>query len=323
MNKMSFAGVLVLTVVGLTAFGQPNSPLMQDAHTLVFNNAALQRQVEDVPGGVKTVTTTTDPDLLPVLRRHPRAMFEHYDGGGVVRRWDPLFLELAKVQDQVKYDVRDVENGVEVVSTSDDANVTKLIRAHAAKVTAMLERGPAAMRETSPLPEGYTVSKATTPTFCKVGSGKGSGPRRGTVQNGRGCGYHASGNRNGGFGQGNCQGQGQGMGQMRRGQGQGQGMGQMRRGQGQGQGKAQMRRGQGQGQGKAQMRRGQGQGQGKAQMRRGQGQGQGKGQMRRGQGQGQGMGQMRRGQGQGQMRGACRGNGCGQGTCPAGTQSNG
>ena len=73
--------------------------LMRDAHTLVFNNDWLTRTVEEIPGGVRTVTTTTDPDLLKVLRRHPKEMGKHYKEGGMVRGWDPVFRELASYGD--------------------------------------------------------------------------------------------------------------------------------------------------------------------------------------------------------------------------------
>ena len=50
----------------------------------------------------------------------------------------------------------DVENGIEVVSTSDDAEVVKLIQAHARKVSEFVSRGMEAMHEKTPLPEGYS-----------------------------------------------------------------------------------------------------------------------------------------------------------------------
>ena len=46
--------------------------LMRDAHALVFNNDWIKREIEEIPGGVRTVTTTTDPELLKVLKRHPK-----------------------------------------------------------------------------------------------------------------------------------------------------------------------------------------------------------------------------------------------------------
>jgi alpha-acetolactate decarboxylase len=137
------------------ALAQPKRSLMQDAHALVFDHATISRSVEKLPNGVRTITKTANPDLLPVLRKHPRQMGELYQQGGMVRGWDPLFRELAAVSGKVKMEVKDIENGVEVLSTSEDAEVVKLIQAHADKVSDMAKRGAPAMREPTAIPPGY------------------------------------------------------------------------------------------------------------------------------------------------------------------------
>ncbi len=129
--------------------------VMHKAMTLVHNNGTITRTIEEIPGGVRTVTTTNDPALLATLREHPREMMELHEQGGSVRHWDPLFAELARHHEKIKMEFKDIENGIEAVSTSDDPDVVKLIRAHAYKVSEFVERGPAAVHETTPLPEGY------------------------------------------------------------------------------------------------------------------------------------------------------------------------
>ena len=133
--------------------------VMPDAMQLLHNHGALERKVEDIPNGVKTTTTTKDPAVLDLLRRHPRDMYKFYEFGGVVRPHDPMFSELAKVADKVNMEFKDVENGIEVTATSDDAEVVKLIRAHARKVSDFVARGHAALHEGAPLPEDYHPAK--------------------------------------------------------------------------------------------------------------------------------------------------------------------
>jgi hypothetical protein len=135
--------------------GKGGKAVMQKAHTLVFNYESLERKVEEIPGGVRTTSTTTDPALVAVLQKHPREMDSHLENGGHVRKWDPLFGELAKHHDKVTMVFKDLENGIEVTSTSDDPDVTLLIRAHAYKVSEFVKRGRDAMHESTPLPEGY------------------------------------------------------------------------------------------------------------------------------------------------------------------------
>jgi alpha-acetolactate decarboxylase len=155
-SMMLLAAAMILTGLPATeASAQPKRDLMRDAHTLVFDHTTISRSVEILPNGVRTITTTTNPDMVPVLRRHPREMGELYQQGGMVRGWDPVFRELALVRDKVTMEVRDIENGVEVLSTSEDAEVVKLIQAHADKVSEMARRGAESMREPTALPSDY------------------------------------------------------------------------------------------------------------------------------------------------------------------------
>ena len=127
--------------------------LMGDAHALVLYNHLITRTIEEIPGGVRTITTTNDPELLNVLQRHPEEMGSYYKKGGMVRGWDPVFRALSQHANQVEMKVKKIENGVEVTSTSKDEYVVKLIRAHAYKVSEFGERGRAAMHEPTPVPE--------------------------------------------------------------------------------------------------------------------------------------------------------------------------
>jgi len=133
--------------------------VMPDAMQLLHNHASLERKVEEIPDGVKTTTTTRDPEILALLRKHPREMYNHYESGGVVRPHDPMFGELARVADKVKMEFRDIENGIETIATSDDPEVVKLIRAHAQKVSEFVKRGMSALHEGAPLPEDYHPAK--------------------------------------------------------------------------------------------------------------------------------------------------------------------
>lgn len=135
--------------------------LMADAHALVFNNNQIQREIEELPNGVITRTTTSSPELLAVLQRHPKDMADHLADGGRIRNWDPLFAELAAVAGEVKMEVTQLENGLLVRSTSENPEVAKLIKAHAYKVSEFVARGTAAMREGTPLPADYVRGDGT------------------------------------------------------------------------------------------------------------------------------------------------------------------
>lgn len=135
------------TAEGAGMHGPGMRGLMRDAMTLLHNNDKLTRSTVDIENGVRTISRTSDPDLLNVLQRHPRAMYKHYEQGGAVRRRDPLFRELARVSDRVHMSFRDLKDGIEVTVTGDDEESVSLVRKHAEKVTEFVTRGPAAMHE--------------------------------------------------------------------------------------------------------------------------------------------------------------------------------
>ena len=136
--------------------------VMQDARTLVMNHGSLSRKVIEIPNGVRTISTTTDPAMVPVLQSHPREMDQHLSKGGQVRNWDPFFAEIAKQHDKIEMTFKNLDNGIEVVSTSDDPEVVKLIRAHAYKVSEFVTRGRDAAHESTPIPKGYIPPKDNT-----------------------------------------------------------------------------------------------------------------------------------------------------------------
>jgi len=133
--------------------------MMQSAHELIANHKKITRTFEEIDGGVKSLTVTSDPALVATLREHVRQMSALLESGGGVRHWDPLFAEVARHSDKIKMEYKDIENGIEVIETSKDPEVAKLIRAHAAKVSEFVSRGHEAMRESTKLPEGYTPPK--------------------------------------------------------------------------------------------------------------------------------------------------------------------
>jgi len=125
-------------------------------HELLAKHDKIKRTVEDIPGGVRTVTTSDDPEIAGLIRLHVRQMAARYEAGMPVRKWDPLFVELLKHFDKITMTMEDVPGGLRVIETSDDPQVALLIRQHAHRgVSEFVERGFDRAHEASPLPEGY------------------------------------------------------------------------------------------------------------------------------------------------------------------------
>lgn len=134
--------------------GGPRSE-MRTAWALIDGHEDIERVVEEIPGGVRTTTTTTDPELVPMLQRHVAEMADLLESGGRIRNWDPLFAELFNRREDIRITVNNLDNGVEVVETSDEEEVVKLIRAHARKVEEFVAEGDEVLHEATPLPSDY------------------------------------------------------------------------------------------------------------------------------------------------------------------------
>jgi len=125
-------------------------------HELLANHEAIERTVEDIPGGIRSITTSSDPELAAIIRLHVRQMAARLEAGMPVRRWDPLFQEIHRHADKIKIEIEDIPGGLVVIETSEDPQVVLLIRQHAHQgVSQFVERGFDRAREESPLPEGY------------------------------------------------------------------------------------------------------------------------------------------------------------------------
>ncbi len=125
-------------------------------HKLLSEHKLIKRTVEDIPGGVRTVTTSEDPQIAALIQLHVRQMVSRFEAGMPVRKWDPVFAELHKHYNKVELKMEDVPGGLRVVETSDDPRVVLLIRQHAHRgVSEFVERGFDRAHQATPLPEGY------------------------------------------------------------------------------------------------------------------------------------------------------------------------
>ncbi len=113
---------------------------------LLSHHASITRKVEQIPGGVKTTTTSSRPELVDILRSHVRQMSSHLEQGQPVRMWDPVFRDIFAHHDEIHLATKDVEGGIEVIETSENSEVVPLIRAHASKVNEFVAQGHAAAR---------------------------------------------------------------------------------------------------------------------------------------------------------------------------------
>lgn len=103
----------------------------------------MTRTVENLPNGIRTVTSSSDPVVMEALVNHAVGMIDR-----VGQKDDPKILIQSPTLDiffargeKILSDVEITDEGLVVVQTSDDPEVIKALHVHAAEVTAMAEQG--------------------------------------------------------------------------------------------------------------------------------------------------------------------------------------
>ena len=129
---------------------------MRVIHSLLVNHEEVVRQVENVPGGIRSRTTSDDPEIADLIRTHVRQMRRRIERGDPIRQMDPVFREIFAHHDAIEMALEEVNGGVRVIETSADRQVTLLIRQHARRaVSEFVASGMDRAMRPTPLPDGY------------------------------------------------------------------------------------------------------------------------------------------------------------------------
>jgi len=145
---------------------------MSAIHRLLADHDRIQRSVKDIPDGVETTTTSSDPNVAALIREHVRQMKARIESGRPIRQGDPLFREIFANHQHIHMTVEDVPGGVHVTETADEPKVVPLVRQHARRAVSefVAEGMPRAMRPTL-LPPGYTASTTPEPRTTRTPRG--------------------------------------------------------------------------------------------------------------------------------------------------------
>ena len=129
---------------------------MRPIREMLMHHEKIERRVENLNDGVKTWTTSEDPEIAAAIQKHVRQMHERLKEKKPIRQMDPLFREIFKHADKIEMQIEDLSNGVLVVETSEDPQVVKLIQQQANRaVSEFVEHGMQRAMQPTPLPEGY------------------------------------------------------------------------------------------------------------------------------------------------------------------------
>ncbi len=107
----------------------------------------ISRTVEEIPGGVRTTTTSDSPDLVAQLQAHVSAMYVHLDDGAEVTCMSQSLPTLFRRAPDYQRALTFIATGVIAVETARDPGVTRAIRAHAREVSGFVSVGMPAMMQ--------------------------------------------------------------------------------------------------------------------------------------------------------------------------------
>ena len=109
----------------------------------------ITREVENLPNGIRTVTRSSDQAVMDALVSHAVGMIDRVHAKDDPRiliqspTLDAFFLH----GDEIYSDVQMTDEGLVVIQTSDNPDLVRAMHIHAAEVTAMVDRGMAAVHD--------------------------------------------------------------------------------------------------------------------------------------------------------------------------------
>lgn len=130
--------------------GQNATPEESAELAVLFRNfETITREVTELPNGIRTVTRSSDADVMTNLVSHVVGMIGRVENGD-----DPKIMIQSPTLDiffmrgeTIRSEIDVTEEGIVVVQTSDDPEVVTALQTHAAEVSAMADRGMRAVHD--------------------------------------------------------------------------------------------------------------------------------------------------------------------------------
>ncbi len=129
---------------------------MRVIHRLLVEHEQIRRDVEQIPGGIRSTTVSKHPEIADLIRTHVRQMKSRVEAGHPIRQMDPVFREIFEHHTKIHLEIDNIPGGARVTETSKDPQVTLLIRQHAREaVSEFVADGMQRAMRPTPLPPGY------------------------------------------------------------------------------------------------------------------------------------------------------------------------
>ena len=122
-----------------------NGQDMQLVHQLFANHNLIRRTVEEIPGGVRTVTESDNPQVATMIQQHVASMHQRLDHG----RWFAMMSQTLPIMfrnaDRYQREYEMTPQGIRVKKFSDDSELVNVLREHSREVSGFVEAGMSCM----------------------------------------------------------------------------------------------------------------------------------------------------------------------------------
>ncbi|HAC64036.1 MAG TPA: hypothetical protein DCF68_10975 [Cyanothece sp. UBA12306] len=118
-------------------------------HQLFANHDQIRRTVEEIPGGVRTVTESDNPQVAALIKEHVPRMYQRIENGQGI----PMIMmsstlpTMAQNPDLYHRQFEMTSKGIMVTETSNDPDMVAVIREHAREVTGFVKVGMPGMMD--------------------------------------------------------------------------------------------------------------------------------------------------------------------------------
>ena len=122
------------------------SPGDMSVYMEMFNrHGEIKRSVEQIPGGVRTTTESDAPELAEQLHTHVSSMYAHLQQGAEMTCMSGTLPTLFRNAENYRRQLTITPTGVMVEETSDNPDLTEVIREHAKEIDGFVREGMSAM----------------------------------------------------------------------------------------------------------------------------------------------------------------------------------
>jgi hypothetical protein len=122
---------------------------VDDLKALFKNHLAINRRVEMLPNGIKTVTESDDEVIRTALVNHVAGMINRVEVGDnpQIPIQSAMLTPIFDGGQTITTEINATETGVEVIQTSTDPVVVEALQKHATEVSDLAARGMQAVHE--------------------------------------------------------------------------------------------------------------------------------------------------------------------------------